>query len=267
MKRPSFQFYPADWQANSNLRRCTHEEKGIWIDVLCLLHDSNEYGILRWTLKEIAQAVGCTVGKLQSIVDKGILKGNDSFLTDPFVYIPRSGRKNGEPVTLVPTQPGPIWYSSRMVKDEYVRQTAGKSTRFGAQKDDNPPSANHSPRHSPSRRHGAEHGEGKGDGSTSTSTSTSIKSTTTTTARATLVVDNSAAIHMHSDWRPTGDCVQACFDQGVTPEFIDEYLPRWRMFWIERGDQRATWNAVFLEQCAKEFDKALGIPVATGRSR
>ena len=38
MKRPSFQFYPEDWLANANLRRCTHEEKGIWIDVMCLLH-------------------------------------------------------------------------------------------------------------------------------------------------------------------------------------------------------------------------------------
>ena len=57
MKRPSFQFYVSDWQSNNKLRRCSHAEKGIWLDVMCLMHDSEEYGILRWPLKEVAQAV------------------------------------------------------------------------------------------------------------------------------------------------------------------------------------------------------------------
>lgn len=122
MIRPSFQFYPADWQSNSNLRRCTHEEKGIWLDVLCLLHDQSEYGVCRWPLAEIAQAVGCTEQKLQSLINKGVLKGVDTgALTAPLVYVPRSGRKNGTPITLLGNQDGPIWYSSRMVVDEYKR--------------------------------------------------------------------------------------------------------------------------------------------------
>ncbi|CAG4889450.1 HNH endonuclease [Paraburkholderia gardini] len=143
MRRPSFQFYPGDWTSNSNLRRCTHAEKGLWVDVMCLMHDQEEYGILRWPLKEIAQAVNSTVASLRSLVDKGILKGADK--DDPvkaFVYVPRSGRKDGEPVTLVCQQLGPIWYSSRMVKDEYVRQNAGAATRFGVDgKGDQPKTA------------------------------------------------------------------------------------------------------------------------------
>ncbi len=133
MRRPSFQFYPGDWQSNSNLRRCTHAEKGVWVDVMCLLHDQEIYGVLRWSLKEIAQAVGCSVSVLKALVSKGVLKGDDKMLSESFIYTPRSGRKNGEPVTLVNTQDGPIWYSSRMVKDEYVRSNAGASTRFGAE--------------------------------------------------------------------------------------------------------------------------------------
>lgn len=131
MKRPSFQFYPGDWQANSNLRRCTHAEKGVWLDVMCLMHDQPEYGILRWPLKEIAQAVGGKPADLRGLVTKGVLKGSDTYLSEPHIYTPRSGRKDGEPVTLIPTQDGPIWYSSRMVKDEYVRTIRGESTRFG----------------------------------------------------------------------------------------------------------------------------------------
>jgi hypothetical protein len=131
MKRPSFQFYPGDWQANSNLRRCSHAEKGAWVDVMCLLHDQPEYGVLRWPLKEIAQAVGCTAALLRGIVVKEVLKGSDTELDEPFVYVPRSGRKDGEPVILLPVQPGPVWFSSRMVRDEYIRTVRGESTRFG----------------------------------------------------------------------------------------------------------------------------------------
>jgi len=120
-KRPSFQFYPADWSANPNLKRCSFAEKGIWLEVMCLLHDQPEYGVLRWTLQEIATAVKCRPADLRSLQRKGVLKGDDETLADPFIYTPRSGRKDGPPVTLVPVQAGPIWFSSRMVKDEYVR--------------------------------------------------------------------------------------------------------------------------------------------------
>lgn len=182
MKRPSFQFYPADWTGNSNLRRCSHAEKGIWVDVLCLMHDQEEYGVIRWSMKEIAQAVGCTVSALRALVAKGVLKGSDDTLIEPFIYVPRSGRKDGEPVTLVASQAGPIWYSSRMVKDEYVRIHAGASSRFVAQnkpetekkaaKSSTPPLTNASP----SRRHGERPGEDQGDGSSSSSSSSSHSS-------------------------------------------------------------------------------------------
>lgn len=123
MRRPSLQFYPADWQANPKLKRCSHAEKGLWLDVLCILHDQDEYGIVRWPLREIALAVHARPSALQSLVEKGILKGADADSScAPMVYVPRHGRKDGEPVTLIGAQQGPIWYSSRMVRDEYIRQ-------------------------------------------------------------------------------------------------------------------------------------------------
>lgn len=123
MKRPSFQFYPGDWTGNSNLRRCSHELKGIWIDVLCVLHDQDDYGIARWSLKEIAEAAGTTVAKLKILVDRKILKGADKGQQcEEFSFEPTgSGRKKKPPVLLIPAQDGPIWFSSRMVVDEYKR--------------------------------------------------------------------------------------------------------------------------------------------------
>ena len=122
MKRPSFQFYPADWRANAKLRRCTEAERGIWIDTICLLHDSEEYGVLRWPLKDIAQALGCKVQLLNGLREKGVLKGAD--VGQPFkghIYTPRHAGKAGDAVFLIAEQSGPVWFSSRMVEDEYVR--------------------------------------------------------------------------------------------------------------------------------------------------
>lgn len=131
MKRPSFQFYPGDWRQNANLRRCSPAARGVWMDVMCLMHDSDEYGLLRWPLKEIAQAAGASMTHVRELADKGVLKGADKGECVAYIYTPRSGRKDGTPVTLIPTQAGPIWYSSRMVKDEYVRTIRGESGGSG----------------------------------------------------------------------------------------------------------------------------------------
>lgn len=132
MKRPAFQFYPGDWQRNANLRRCSPAARGVWVDIMCLLHDSDEYGVLRWPLADIAQAAGAQLSLVRELVQKQVFKGADEGQCPELVYVPRSGRVDGNPVTLIAAQMGPIWYSSRMVKDEYVRNHAGSSTRFGA---------------------------------------------------------------------------------------------------------------------------------------
>jgi hypothetical protein len=83
--------------------------------------------ILRWPLKEIAQASGASLAHLRELVDKRVMKGVDKGDCEGFVYVPRSGRKDGEPVTLIVPQGGPIWYSTRMVRDEYVRTIRAES--------------------------------------------------------------------------------------------------------------------------------------------
>lgn len=169
MRRPSFQFYPGDWSSNPNLKRCTFAERGIWVEVMCLMHDQDEYGVLRWPLKEIAGAVGCKVSELQSLVRKGVMKGDDGTLDEPFVYVPRSGRKDGDPVTLIDTQDGPIWYSSRMVKDEYVRTIRGGEAIKGD-----------TPKHSPNPPIGAAFGPRGSSSSSSPSDKTKGNQAATT---------------------------------------------------------------------------------------
>lgn len=122
IRRPSFQFYPADWRSNAKLRRCTFAERGAWIELMGLFHDSDEYGLLRWPLRDIARAMGCPLSLLESLRRKDVLKGGEvGEVCKAFLFRPRHGGKEGDPVTLIPEQEGPIWYSSRMVRDEYIR--------------------------------------------------------------------------------------------------------------------------------------------------
>lgn len=122
-KRPSFQFYPADWVSDSKLKRISHELKGIWIDVMCLLHDSDEYGLLRWPLEDIAKSVGCTKSKIQKLVSQGILRGvHRNQDSDEIIH--KTKKKTIEIV--MKSERGPVWYSRRMLLDEHIRQKRGK---------------------------------------------------------------------------------------------------------------------------------------------
>lgn len=169
MKRPSFQFYPADWRNNAKLRRCSYGARGAWMDVLGLLHDSDEYGVLRWPLKDIVIASGAPVNLIKELVDKGVLKGADKG-AEPYIYTPRHAGMNGEPVRLVEPKDGPCWYCSRFVRDEWVRNRRGLSTRFDS--DNRQPKKPPKPPPKPTIGDGA--GGESGDGPTASSSSSYI---------------------------------------------------------------------------------------------
>ncbi len=167
MKRPAFQFYPADWRNNAKLRRCSPAARGVWMDVLCLLHDSDEYGVLRWPLKDIAQAAGATASVVRELVDKGVLKGAEQG-AQAYISTPRHAGTDGDPVTLVPATDGPCWYSSRFVRDEWVRSRRGAGSQFSS---DNQPDDR--PKRTPKQSPKAPFGERQGDGPSSSSSSSS----------------------------------------------------------------------------------------------
>lgn len=47
MKRPSFQFYPSDWLRDTALRSCSAGARGLWIDMICFMHEGSPYGYLK----------------------------------------------------------------------------------------------------------------------------------------------------------------------------------------------------------------------------
>lgn len=130
-KRPAFLFYPAEWKNNAKLRRCSEAARGAWMDILCTLHDSDEYGVIRWSLEDLARSAGVPLKLAKELVQKDVLKGGDSG-PQQFIHTPRHAGKDGDPVVLVKSAEGPCWYSTRMVRDEWLRGARGGATRFGS---------------------------------------------------------------------------------------------------------------------------------------
>lgn len=46
MAKPSYQFYPDDWMNDLGLRGCSPSSRGIWADLLCMMHQGVPYGHL-----------------------------------------------------------------------------------------------------------------------------------------------------------------------------------------------------------------------------
>lgn len=70
VKLPSFQFYPGDWLRDAGLRACTVASRGLWMDLLCYMHDAPVRGHLLksngqpFTDAELSRATGCPAAQL-----------------------------------------------------------------------------------------------------------------------------------------------------------------------------------------------------------
>ena len=72
-KRPSFQFYPGDWLRDTALRTCSVAARGLWIEMICLMHEGQPYGHLKVGDKVIdaptlARMVGSNTRTIQSLL-------------------------------------------------------------------------------------------------------------------------------------------------------------------------------------------------------
>ncbi len=46
MSAPWLKFYPSDWRADPALRSCSIAARGLWIEMLCIMHEAEPYGTL-----------------------------------------------------------------------------------------------------------------------------------------------------------------------------------------------------------------------------
>lgn len=114
-KYPAFQFYPGDWLKDAGLRRCSPAARGVWIDLICLMFECEERGVLTfgdkpWTDDEIAGAVtgnhDVVLACVHELIDKGVARR----------------REDG------------ALFSRRLVRDEDIRQKRADAGSKGGSK-------------------------------------------------------------------------------------------------------------------------------------
>ena len=112
MKRPAFQFYPADWRKDPALSACSLAARGLWIELMCIAHEGGTYGVLSINGKPMAPVqIARMVGESPAAVVKLLAE-----LEDAGVF---SRDEQG------------CIYSRRMVKDEHVRNVRADAGRLG----------------------------------------------------------------------------------------------------------------------------------------
>jgi uncharacterized phage protein (TIGR02220 family) len=111
MKMPAMQFYPADWRKDLAVQALGYHDRGVWFEMLCLMHESSERGVL--LLNGVAM-VDDMIARLLGL-DNQIFKQT---LTTLLTYGVAKRRQEDNAI-----------FSKRMVDDEKlckIRREAGK---------------------------------------------------------------------------------------------------------------------------------------------
>jgi hypothetical protein len=112
MKRPAFQFYPADWRKDAAVQACSMAARGLWHEMLCIMHECQPYGYLMvndmpMQPEQIARLVGESAKDVKAWIAE--LEQAGVFSRGPDGAI----------------------YSRRMVKDEELRNIRAHVGRLG----------------------------------------------------------------------------------------------------------------------------------------
>jgi len=67
-KPPAFQFYVRDWLSDPSLKQVEFSTKGIWIDFLCYLWESETKGELQSGKKEFCRMIGCSIDEFEQFL-------------------------------------------------------------------------------------------------------------------------------------------------------------------------------------------------------
>lgn len=113
MKRPSFQFYPSDWRNDAGLTLCSLEARGLWIEMICIMHAAEPYGHL------------CAAGRPLNARDLARLVGESE--RDVKRMLEELTRNN-----VCSVQDG-AFVSRRMVRDEALRDARAAGGKAGSE--------------------------------------------------------------------------------------------------------------------------------------
>ena len=112
MKRPAFQFYPSDWLRDTALRSCSTGARGLWIDMICYMHEGNPYGHLK-------------------VADKVILPANLARMVGETLEVVEGWLEELRHAGVYDTAEDGSIYSRRMIRDENLRQIRANGGKLG----------------------------------------------------------------------------------------------------------------------------------------
>jgi hypothetical protein len=101
---PAFQFYPADWRKDPGVQSLDYETRGIWWEIICLLHESDQRGVLLLNGNPMPEEALC---RLLGLDNQKLTTAITTLLT---YGVAKRRESDG------------ALYSKRMVSDEKLRQ-------------------------------------------------------------------------------------------------------------------------------------------------
>ena len=111
-KLPAFQFYPGDWLRDPGIRACSLAARGLWIEMLCLMHQAEPYGHLKAgsmivSPEMLSRMVGANLKQIETTLEELEKVGVFSKSVEGIIY------------------------SRRMVKDEAIRRMRSQCGKLG----------------------------------------------------------------------------------------------------------------------------------------
>jgi 5-methylcytosine-specific restriction endonuclease McrA len=67
-KLPAFQFYPGDWMKDPQVSMLSPATRGIWIDLICLMHENGRTGLITGLSDQLCRACRCSAAEFVQAV-------------------------------------------------------------------------------------------------------------------------------------------------------------------------------------------------------
>lgn len=206
MSDPWFKFYPSDWRSDPRLRMCSLAARGLWIEMIALMHEATPYGHL-------------LIGNLSPTdAQLAVLAGASSD------SIPELLSELESAGVFSRTREGVI-YSRKMTRDEKKAAIAKKNGKKGGnptigKQKDNPASDN--PKDNPEDKpHMPEAICQRPDNKkNNTKNKTPIP----------------------EDWHPSEDDLAYARDKGWSDEQVADTVEKFRLYWLGKADVRSSWK-------------------------
>lgn len=90
-KHPWFKFFPANWRGSTKLRLCSVAARGLWMEMLCIMHDAEPYGHLvnngiSVSNKQLAQLSGIGLTEVMKLMCELEVAGVYSRTDEKVIY-------------------------------------------------------------------------------------------------------------------------------------------------------------------------------------